>query len=169
MKKTILLMSLAFLFAVQASSQVTKTQLKGVWGMVALGKTGEDTAVTFVQDSAITSLFSNIVFQNLDDLIANARTDEEKMAYGFMSYFKSMFIQFDAATAFGEGGLPDNKDEKVKVKKGTYKLAGNKLITTNSGGKTQNFTVAYKNGFLVLTGTQTGMVMYMKKISDTLY
>ncbi len=164
MKKLIFLTSLVVLFATASMSQVTKNQLKGVWNIAAFGKESDDSVVTFGQDTVIGSLVKDKIFTDLSVLAANATSDQDKMAFAFIGMLKGMFIQFDENNAFGEGMLEEDNGTP-KVKAGTYTLDGANLTTNTK--KEQAFNIAMKGEYLILTASNSGTVMYMKKIKDS--
>ncbi len=151
---------------ISAYSQVSTDALKGVWGIVAMGKAGKDTVVILNRDTLISSVFNNHTFANVGDLINAANSPEEKMAYSILGMFSNMFLQFDGNSNYGEGMKPESAGQKPNVKRGRYSLTGNQV--TVKTGKTEEFHVEFRQEYLVLTSA-TGSMMYLKKFSESMY
>ncbi len=166
MKRAICIFSLAFMVSWNLAGQVNKEQLKGVWGIVAMGKAGKDTVVILNLDTIIGSVFTNHIFRNVGDLINAANSPEEKIAYSVLGMFSNMFLQFDGTNNYAEGMKPETADQKPNLKRGKYAVTGNQVsVKTN---KIEDFHAEFRGEYLVLTSA-TGSMMYLKKYSDSLY
>jgi hypothetical protein len=159
---------LAFLsIGLASSGPISKEQLSGVWGIVAMGNSEKKDVVILDNDSAIISVFPGHKFSTVGHLINSAKDPEVRMAYTVLGMFSNMFIQFDAKNNYGEGMKPETPEQKPAVKRGIYSLDEERLAVS-TGGRAEMSGLAYKSGYLVMS-TETGSVMYLRKFRDTLY